>query len=82
MFGKRKMAIGLLAMVSLCIWIPNILADDVQKVNLIAVHDSSSRQYKKECKECHADIRNRESLDPSIPNVHVAMFDFAPGKPG
>jgi hypothetical protein len=86
MLSKRKTAIGLLAMVSLLIWIPNILADDDDRIdpgkNLIAIHDSSSNQYNKKCNECHADIRNAQSLDPAIPNVHVAMFDFAAGKPG
>jgi hypothetical protein len=86
MLSKRKTAIGLLAMVSLLIWVPNILADDDDRIdpgkNLIAIHDSSSSQYNKKCNECHADIRNAQSLDPSIPNVHVAMFDFAAGKPG
>ncbi len=82
-FSKRKMAIGLLAGVYLFTWIPNILADDFDpKKNIIAIHDSSSGEYKKNCSECHADIRNAQSLQPSIPNVHVAMFDFAPGKPG
>ena len=87
MFNKRKTAIGLLAMVSLFIWIPNILADDDDdqidpRKNIIAIHDSSSEEYKKKCSECHADIRSTQSLEPSIPAAHVAMFDFAPGKPG
>jgi len=85
-FNKRKMAIGLLAGVYLFTWVPNILADDDDRIdprkNIIKIHDSSSGQYKKECNGCHEDIRNAQSLEPSIPNVHVAMFDFAPGKPG
>ena len=85
-FSKRKMAIGLLAGVYLFTWVPNILADDDDPIdpgkNIIAIHDSRSGQYDKKCNECHTDIRNAQSLDPSIPNVHVAMFDFAPGKPG
>ena len=86
-FNKRKMAIGLLAGVYLFTWVPNILADDDDdridpKKNIIKMHDRKSGQYKKECNGCHEDIRNAQSLDPSIPNVHVAMFDFAPGKPG
>jgi mono/diheme cytochrome c family protein len=83
-FNKRKMAIGLLAGAYLFAWVPNILADDDDRrdpgQNIIAIHDSSSRQYDKKCNECHADIRNAQSLEPSIPNVHVVMFDFAPGK--
>jgi cytochrome c5 len=86
-FNKRKMAIGLLAGVSFFVWIPNILADDDDnpidpRKNIIAIHDSSSGEYNKRCSECHADIRNGQSLAPSIPAAHVAMFDFAPGKPG
>jgi hypothetical protein len=83
-FNKRKTAIGLLAGVYLFAWIPNILADDFDpRKNIIAIHDSSSSQYNKKCNECHADIRNAQSLEPSIaPAAHVAMFDFAPGKPG
>ena len=50
--------------------------------NIIAIHDSTSREYKKECRECHADIHTAQSLDPSIPRAHVAMFPFAPGKVG
>jgi hypothetical protein len=64
------------------------LADDDDdpidpRKNLIAIHDSSSDKYNKKCSECHADIPNAQSLEPSIaPAAHVAMFDFAPGKPG
>ena len=79
-FNKRKTAIGLLATVTLFIWNPNILADDEATVNLIAVHDSSSRQYNKECISCHADILSAQSLQPPIPNVHVAMIPFTPGE--
>ena len=83
LFSKRKTAIGLLAGVYLFTWVPNILADDFDpRKNIIAIHDSGSEEYNKKCSECHADIRNGQSLDPLIPNVHVAMFDFAPGKPG
>ena len=88
MLSKRKTVIGLLAMVSLFIWIPNILADDDDDDddrigsgnNIIAIHDSSSRQYNKECISCHADIPSAQSLVPSIPNVHVAMIPFTPGE--
>jgi hypothetical protein len=82
-FNKRKMAIGLLTGVYLFTWVPNILADDEGTVNLIAVHDSSSGEYNKRCSECHTAILSEQSLKPSIaPAAHVAMFDFAPGKPG
>ncbi len=87
-FCKRKTAIGLLAGVYLFTWVPNILADEDDnridpRKNIIAIHDSSSEKYKKKCSECHADIAKAQSLEPSIaPAAHVAMFDFAPGKPG
>ena len=85
---SRKTAIGLLAAVYLFMLVPNIRADDDDNridpgKNIIAIHDISSKQYNKNCLECHADIPNAKSLDPSIaPAAHVAMFDFAPGKPG
>jgi hypothetical protein len=50
--------------------------------NIVAIHDSSSKQYDKDCIECHASVHTEESLDPTIPPAHLAMFDFAPGKPG
>ena len=87
-FCKRKMAIGLLAGVYLFTWAPNILADEDDnridpRKNIIAIHDSSSDEYKKKCSECHAGIAKAQSLEPSIaPAAHVAMFDFAPGKAG
>ena len=80
-----------MTLVCLFSWFTNILADDDEKnenridspKNLIAIHDSSSRQYNKKCMECHANIVDAQSLDPSTaPAAHVAMFPFAPGKPG
>ena len=50
--------------------------------NIIAIHDSSSKRYKKKCGECHAEIHSRQSLDPSIPAAHPGMVPFAAGKPG
>jgi hypothetical protein len=85
-FCKRKMAIGLLAAVYLFSWVANILAEDEEidpRKNIIAIHDNSSDEYNKKCSECHADIPKAQSLNPSIAlAAHVAMFDFAPGKPG
>jgi cytochrome c553 len=85
MLSKRKTAIGLLAMVSLFIWISNISADDDDDQidsgkNIISIHDSSARQYSDKCISCHEDILSEQSLDPSIPNTHVAMIPFAPGE--
>jgi len=51
-------------------------------INLIALHDSSSRQYDDHCNDCHADVHRRESLDPTIPTVHRVMAPFAPGRAG
>jgi hypothetical protein len=85
MFRKRKMAIGILAGVYLFIWVPNIFAEDEEidpRKNIIAIHDSSSDEYKKNCRECHAGIIGEQSLDAEIEPAHVAMFDFAPGKAG
>ena len=86
-FCKRKMAIGLLAGAYLFTWAPNILADEDDnridpRKNIIAIHDSSSGEYNKRCSECHAGILSEQSLDAEIEPAHVAMFDFAPGKPG
>jgi len=85
-FCKRKMAIGLLAVVYLFSWVANILAEDEEidpRKNIIAIHDNSSDEYNKKCSECHADIPKAQSLNLSIAlAAHVAMFDFAPGKPG
>jgi len=50
--------------------------------NIVAIHDSSSKQYKKTCNECHAEIHSRQSLDPSIPAAHPGMFPYAAGRPG
>lgn len=54
---------------------------DPQK-NIIAIHDSSSKQYNKNCRECHTEIHSRQSLAPSIPAAHPGMAPFAAGKPG
>jgi len=50
--------------------------------NLIAQHDSQSKEYKKNCSECHRDIHSRQSMDPSVPTAHRVMFPFAAGRPG
>lgn len=87
-FSKRKMGIGVLVVLYLFTWGPNLFADEEDdggidpRKNIIAIHDSSSDKYKEKCSECHAAILTEQSLDPSIANVHVAMFDFAAGKPG
>lgn len=48
--------------------------------NTIATHDRNSPQYNRNCSDCHADIHTRQTLDPLIPDAHVAMLPFAPGE--
>ena len=83
-FNKRIAAIVLLTGAYLFNWIPNILADDDDRrdpgENIIAIHDSSSPQYSKDCISCHADVLSAQSLVPSIPDVHVTMIPFTPGE--
>ena len=50
--------------------------------NIIAIHDSSSENYNKHCGDCHSEIHDRQSLNPSIPAAHPAMFPYAAGRPG
>lgn len=48
--------------------------------NIVALHNRRSPQYDKHCASCHADIHTGQSLDPMIPDAHVAMLPFAPGR--
>lgn len=50
--------------------------------NIVAIHDSSSKQYGRNCRECHADVLSQHSQDPSIPAAHLAMFSYAAGREG
>ena len=85
-----KLGVGLVVGLCFFIGVSTIIAheeggaDGVDpRKNIIAIHDSESKEYKKNCSECHADILTRESLDPSIaPAAHVSMFPFAAGKEG
>ncbi len=80
--NKRKIGIGLLVGFFLFIWTLDASRseDAIQTAkNLIAAHDSSSKQYNNRCFDCHADILTQKSLNPSIPNAHVAMLPFTPG---
>ncbi len=52
----------------------------VSTENLLALHNSSSPQYNKNCSTCHEGIHTRQTLDPSIPDAHVAMLPFAAGE--
>ena len=48
--------------------------------NITTIHISSSPHYNKNCSECHEGIHTRQTLDPLIPDAHVAMLPFAPGE--
>ena len=50
--------------------------------NIIAAHDRNSLQYKRNCSDCHADIHTGQTLDPLVPDAHVAMLPFAAGETG
>jgi hypothetical protein len=86
--SKTKPGIALLAgfflfAFVLIAFLPSGFADDdgdIAGVNLIALHDSRSDQYEKHCLDCHSDVLAQQSLDPSIPTVHVAMISFVPGE--
>jgi len=47
--------------------------------NLVAIHDSSSPGYNKDCLSCHSTILTDTSLDPRIQAVHQRMIVFTPG---
>jgi mono/diheme cytochrome c family protein len=48
--------------------------------NYIALHNSSSPQYNDNCSDCHGGIHTRQTLNPLIPDAHVAMLPFAAGE--
>ncbi len=58
------------------------MSGEIDPENIIAIHDSSSREYKKKCAANAMRLSlTAQSLEPSIaPAAHVAMFDFAAGK--
>jgi hypothetical protein len=76
---KRNIGVGFLVGLWVFLCVANVFASE-EKDNFIAIHDSSSRQYKKHCTDCHASVHTAQSLDPAIPVAHVAMHPFAPGK--
>ena len=60
----------------------SLYADSHQEAaqdNLISLHSNIVNSEKPNCSDCHADIHNRLTLDPDIPDAHVAMLPFAPG---
>jgi mono/diheme cytochrome c family protein len=60
--------------------VPTTSTERTATDNIIALHDRNSPQYNRNCSDCHADIHRGESLNPSIPDAHVAMLPFAPGE--
>lgn len=85
-FDRKKpvyfisVAILLLFALHLSSVISRYAADAQESVpNLIAVHDSTSKQYNKNCYGCHSYILSEKSLNPAIPDVHVAMLPNTPG---
>ena len=84
MLKSRNTGIGLLAAFCLLTWASAGFGEggiDPEK-NFAAFHDSNSRQYKKNCTDCHEDVLIGESLNPNIPRAHLAMLEFAAGKVG
>ena len=53
--------------------------DDAAQSNIISLHINIVNDEKKNCSDCHADVHTGVSLDPVIPDAHVAMLPFAPG---
>ena len=84
MLKSRNTGIGLLAAFCLLTWASAGFGEggiDPEK-NFAAFHDSNSRQYKKNCTDCHEDVLIGESLNPDIPRAHLAMLEFAAGTVG
>jgi hypothetical protein len=84
LLGTRTLVgIGLLTACLLLAGVPSSAEDEGDEVkNIVAIHDSSTSPYDKHCNDCHGDVHTAQSMDPAIPAAHVAMFPFAPGKPG
>ena len=82
--GRRTLVgIGLLTPCLLLAAVPSSADDEFPELkNVVAIHDSDTRSYERHCDECHGDVHSAQSMDPAIPAAHVAMFPFAPGKPG
>lgn len=80
--NKRKLGIGLFVVFLLFTVVFNVPVTTPQESskNLIASHDSTSSNYEKNCTNCHSAILTEKSLNPSIPNAHVAMLPYTPGE--
>ncbi len=47
--------------------------------DLIALHDTGSPSFNKNCLSCHRDIMKRTTLNRKFKGAHAAMVPFAPG---
>ena len=54
----------------------------VENVNLIALHNSESPSYDKDCIKCHGKKTSDTTLNPDIPAIHPFMMPFTPGYTG
>ena len=48
-------------------------------LDLVALHNSKSPSYSKNCLGCHGDIMTRTTLNPRFKEAHAAMIPFTPG---
>jgi len=60
--------------------LPPTSTEPAARDNIIALHDRNSLQYNRNCSDCHADIHTGQTLDPLVPDAHVAMLPFAAGE--
>lgn len=49
---------------------------NVSRMNLVGIHNPESARYLGNCLHCHADIVNRTTLDPNVPNIHRRMIPY------
>ena len=47
-------------------------------IDLAAVHNPDSPQFRGTCLGCHADLMTRATLKPAVKNAHAAMVPFMP----
>jgi hypothetical protein len=81
----RRTVVGIVLLTGCLLFagVPSSAEDEAKELkNVIAIHDSGTRPYEEHCDECHDDVHSAQSMDPSVPEAHLAMFPFAPGKPG
>jgi hypothetical protein len=49
---------------------------DVSSLNLVGIHDATSRRYLPNCLHCHADVLHRVTRDARYPDIHRRMVPF------